>query len=279
MHNGQLKPLTHDKKQKGDPVLSPADTRIAYYEQCVESEHCTPTVVILDLDGNQLMGIQPRLEAVPPVQPCMDILSLRWFGENAVAVECHHNPSLNEYVEVELDTGRNFRDLLGYGFVRSPDLKRVAHVGWIIHFGPPYVQSEYVQFDRETVYPVRERGKPLPEMNGLPSPPDVVKLVKGRYVGIHEVRSRLVWSPDSKSVAFVDCTYSWTPNTPSALAEADGRESPRACALAIAGFSRKPESFALAGRNVEKTVPEILWHSNHRVTLRSGDLLRQVTVR
>jgi hypothetical protein len=36
--------------------LSAAQNRIAYYEQCPEAEHCTPRVVILDLEGRPIMS-------------------------------------------------------------------------------------------------------------------------------------------------------------------------------------------------------------------------------
>ena len=81
--------LTHDGKSKLQAELSPGKSRIAYYEQCIEAEHCTPTVIILDLEGKPIVSFQPKHGAVPPVEPCSSILSIAWVGNNAVAAICH----------------------------------------------------------------------------------------------------------------------------------------------------------------------------------------------
>src|SRR4051812_6449530 len=63
VNTGVSKQLTRDEKAKLQAELSSAHDRIAYYEQCPESEHCRPTVVILDLEGRRLQTFQPRPSA------------------------------------------------------------------------------------------------------------------------------------------------------------------------------------------------------------------------
>src|SRR5438093_1118371 len=58
--------LTHDGKSKLQAELSPGKTRIAYYEQCIEAEHCTPTVIILDLEGKPIVSFEPKDLRDPP---------------------------------------------------------------------------------------------------------------------------------------------------------------------------------------------------------------------
>ena len=45
-----------DGRSKLQAVLSSAGDRIAYYEQCIEGEGCTPSVVIVDLKGKAFSG-------------------------------------------------------------------------------------------------------------------------------------------------------------------------------------------------------------------------------
>src|SRR6266850_5315581 len=66
VRGGREYQLTADGKSKLQAELSPAQNRIAYYEQCTEAEHCTPTVIVLDLEGHQITSIQPRHQAFPP---------------------------------------------------------------------------------------------------------------------------------------------------------------------------------------------------------------------
>lgn len=47
IRDGREKQLTYDGKSKLQAELSPAQNRIAYYEQCIEAEHCMPTVIVL----------------------------------------------------------------------------------------------------------------------------------------------------------------------------------------------------------------------------------------
>lgn len=213
-------------------MLSPSEQRIAYYDQCPVIEHCIPAVVILDLEGHRISSFHPQMSAVPPHEPCASILSIEWASDNAIAAECHINPSLSEYIETDLTTGQIKRDLLGYDFARSPDGAHVAHVGWIIHFAPPFAQSNYLQIENTTIYPLPQNTKPV-EQKGLEEPPQVVHKNGLTYSGIHEFMPRLSWSPDSRRIALVDCTYDWTANSDEALVAAEGTFSNYACSIAV----------------------------------------------
>jgi Tol biopolymer transport system component len=243
--DGQPRQITHDGKFKVTPVLSPSQKRIAYVEQC--SGQCAPSVVVLDLDGRHVISFQPRHEIVPPIEPCSSILSVVWVGDGAVAAVCHINPSLTEFIETDVSTGRNTRDLSGLGFTPSPDGKSVAHVGWIIHFAPPFAQSYYLQVDHTTIYPLPAGTKPI-EQIGLTEVPKVVRKEGPTYKGIHEFWD-MYWSPDSKQIALIDCTYDWTPNTPESLSAADGKESGRRWALAVVSTTGKFVTFPLIETN------------------------------
>ncbi len=151
IRDGQATQLTHDGKAKLQAVLSPALDRIAYYEECPQAERCLPSVVVMDLAGRRLSVFQPKSEWGGG---CGSILSIAWRGTDVIAAECHINPSLNEYVETDISTGATRRDLVGYWFTPSPDGKRVAHVGWVPHFAPPFAQSNYLQVENTTIYPL-----------------------------------------------------------------------------------------------------------------------------
>ena len=146
--DGQPRELTHDGKPKQGAPLSPSRDRVAYVEVC--TEQCTPSIVIVDLEGHRVRSLQPRIGAVSPAGPCASVDAITWASDGAIGTDCHINPSLGEYVKTDIATGRNTRDLLGYGFTRSPNGKMVAHVGWIPHFAPPYAQSNYLQMDQTT---------------------------------------------------------------------------------------------------------------------------------
>jgi hypothetical protein len=262
IRDGRPKQLTHDRKLKSEAALSPSSDRLAYYEGCPEPENCTPAIVILDVAGQRVRSIQPKTDQ----GLCISILALSWAGPGNVAIECHINPSLSEYVEIDAATGRTTRDLLGYEFTRSPDGKRVAHVGWIVHFAPPYAKSHYLQVDDTTVYPLPAGRGPV-KQEGLSAPPEVVRRRGLTYFGIHDFQSGLFWSPDSRHLALVDCLYDYTVKTESSQ-DSDGVESGRRCQLAIVALDGRVALHALdgvPGAGLEQ--PHVAWTDAHRLTI------------
>jgi len=274
IRNGQESQLTHDGKAKLEAVLSPAQNRIAYYEECPVAEHCTPAVVVLDLEGRRVLSFQPKHQAVPPPQSCASILSIVWVGNQAVGVDCHINPSLSEYVETEISTGQTTRDLLGFDFEPSPDGRHVAYVGWMPHFAPPPEKSYYLQIDRTIVYPLPPGISPF-EQKGLSGPPSVVQEHGLTYLGIHEFASRLFWSSDSWRIAFIDCTYDWTANTPTASSAGEGKESNRCCSLAVVSSDGEHALFPLKDVNSnDLSAVSLTWAGPRQLTLRAHEVMK-----
>lgn len=271
----QSKQLTHDGKSKSYAALNPSRTRVAYTELYPGAEHCRPSVVILDLDGRRVRAFHPKSKDEPP---CLSILSMAWTGERTIAVVCHINPSLNEFVETEIPTGKITRDLLGYDFTPAPDGKLVAHAGWIVHFGPPYAKSNYLQVDHTTIYPLPAGMGPV-EQVGLTPPPQVIRMKGPTYIGIHEFQPGLYWSPDSRRIALVDCTYDWTPNHPATLAAGDRAESNRRCSIVVVSTAGKATRFALPAAYSSKAHRAgFVWIDPHRLSIDTGSVTRTYRV-
>ena len=278
IRDGHEYQLTHDGKSKLQADLSDGQNRIAYYEQCPEAEHCMPAIVILDLEGHRIISFQPKHQAVPPVEPCSSILSIAWVGDNAVAAICHINPSLSEYLETDLSTGQTVRDLSGYEFTVSPDGKEVAHVGWIPHFAPPYAQSNYLQVDHTTIYPLPKGMHPIAQ-KGLPEPPKVVHQQGLTYTGIHEFMPGMYWSPDSQRIALVDCTYDWKANHPESQSGGDGEDSNRRCSLTVVSKNGEPARFALTDLLDEDFRKfSMSWINPHQLSFSTVNLTKTFTV-
>jgi len=222
-----------------DRVASPTGTQFAQYTSCSVQNPCTPEVVITNQSGAEVR----RFAVQTGDGPCASIFSVQWAGENTIGAECHGNPSLSYYYEVDAATGKVLHEYLGYGFVRSPDLTRVAHVGWIIHFAPPWVQSEYLQVANTILYPLPPGMRPV-EQKPLQMAPEVVTQHGLVYAGVHGL-SRFVWSPDSRKVGFIDCLvdYRLRDDSPEAFEEGGKPENQRCFVLAVGldgTFDRAP---------------------------------------
>src|SRR3984893_290089 len=278
VRDGREYQLTDDGKSKLQGELSPAQDRIAYYEQCIEAEHCTPTVFILDLEGHRISSFQPRHEAFPPAEPCSSILSIAWVVNNVVSAVCHGNPSMSEYVEIDLSTGQTVRDLVGYNFTVSPNGKEVAHVGRIPHFAPPYAKSEYLQIDHTTVYPLPKGMSPI-EQKGLSEWAKVVHQKGLTYQGIHEFMPWMYWSPDSQRIALVDCRYDWKANSAKSQSEGDGEESNRRCSLVVVSKNGKAVLFSLNDLSEEDLRKfSMSWTKPHQLSFETSTLTKTFTV-
>ncbi|MBI4892616.1 MAG: hypothetical protein HY821_18470 [Acidobacteria bacterium] len=214
---------------------SPSGARSA----SVRSGSGSPAVVITDHSGRVVATLQPR-----PAEGCSSVSGLEWAGEDAVSVTCHINPSLNAFVEMEIATGKVRRELLGYGFTRSPDGLRVAHVGWYPHFSPPFAKSNVLQLDSLVVYPLPAGGRPVVR-NGMDPAPGAPTAKGGTWSGIHEFVPDFHWSSDSRRVAFIDCVYAWTVD---AQDNSRGQEHGRRCSVAVVD---------LEGRATLSPLPEL----------------------
>jgi len=271
IHDGQQKRLTNDHKAKLQAVLSPGADKIAYFLQCSQGEQCTPSIVMLDLDGHHLAEFQPISEATQPPAACASILAIVWVGDDSIAAECHVNPSLSEYIETNLATGQVTRDLFGGDFAPAPNRRYVAHVAGFPHFAPPYAQSNYLQLDSTTIYPLPEGMGPVEQRNST-SPPEVVRKNGPTYTGIHEFMPGLVWSPDSQHLALIDCTYDWTPNQEASLSAADGKESNRLCAAVAVSRAGKSVRVPLGGLSAgEIRDVRLSWLDGQTLQVQTGD--------
>jgi len=268
VRDGQERQLTHDGKAKLQAALSPGNDKIAYYEQCPEAEHCTPSVVILDLDGKRLQSFQARPATSPDDSgPCLSVLNIFWVWSGAIGVECHATPSASEYVEVDLATGKNVRDLAGLGFTPSPDGKFIAHVGPIIHFAPPYAQSYYLMIDNTIVYPLPKGSKPRPSNQSI----DVVQWRGKRAIGIHQFVPNFSWSPDSSQVAFIDCTFDWIQKgIADDGATPFGDETNRRCSLAVVAINGTFSLFPLS----DVPLDQISWQDDRHIKVTDTQIIR-----
>jgi hypothetical protein len=267
--DGQPKQLTRDGRSKEQAVLSPSNDRVAYYEICTQKDPCTPSVFVLDLDGELIQRFQPMISVAPLAVPCASILSIEWTGPDAIAAECHINPSLSEYIETTISTRRATRRLAGYDFKRSPDSTKVAHVGWIPHFAPPFAKSNYLQIEDTTIYPLPPGKHPVAQAD----PPDVVRNKGLTYSGIHDFRYGLTWSPDSQRIALIDCTYDWTADDPSAIG--GGKESNRRCSIAVVAPNGR---FALIPLSSVPAEARLAWLNSHQVSLSAQGVVRNIEI-
>lgn len=271
--NGRTRQLTSDGRSKLQAVLSPSNTQIAYYEQCPQGENCIPSVIILDLQGKRLKTFQPMAGALPPAEPCASILDISWMGENGIAVECHINPSVSEYVETDLGSGKTVKDLLGYGFTPSPDRRYVAHVAPFIHFAPPIAQSNYLQLDKITVYPLPKGAKPTEEK------PEVVRQRGSTWIGVHEFSDNFFWSPDSERTAFVDCLFDWIEK------DADretlkGDPANRRCFVAVVARNGQSQLFPISETSVrDQNMVNFIWNGPRQLSAQLGGQSRTFRVR
>ena len=103
-----------------DPRTSPSGKLFAHYTLCSMQNPCIPEVVITNRNGVETRRFKVR----GTDGACASILNVEWVGEKVIAALCHGSPSMNYYLEVELESAKVVREYLGLGFVRSPDDSR-----------------------------------------------------------------------------------------------------------------------------------------------------------
>ena len=210
-------------------VPSPAGNLFAEYTLCSIQNPCIPEVVITNWHGAEVRRFEVRNDG----GPCAGILDLQWAAEDTIAAECHENPSMSSYLEVDIRSGKLVREYRGFGFVRSPDYAQVAHVGWIIHFAPPWVKSEYLQIGNTIVYPLPPGMKSV-DQKSVDMAPEVVRRRGLVYAGVHGFQSKFVWSPDSRKVGVVDCLVDYRLRDDSRAAFEEGGKAENLHCFAVA---------------------------------------------
>ena len=103
-----------------------------------------------------------------------------WVDSTRVFCEGTINPDNGVLLVFDAKSGRELHELIGTGFVWSPDRSRIADVGDARDLGTVSENSNSIELE----------GKPL-----FPSEKDT---------DLHWFRSRLVWSPDSRYIAVAD---------------------------------------------------------------------------
>lgn len=245
--------LTRDARSKLQAELSSGQDRIAYSEQCLQNEGCTPSVIILDLQDRRVQSFTPTVVGFGHTEPCASILRISWRSDQVIAVECHINPSVSTYMEIDLKDGKHIRDLAGFGFSPSPDGKWVAHVAPLVHFAPPYAHSYYLQLNDVTTYPLPKNMKPL-RQHPFETSIDIVRKEGRRYAGVHDFVPRFAWSPDSTRVAFVDCVFDWIETGgPDAGGNSIGEERQRGCSIAVVSVEGGHTSIKLPPISMDAT--------------------------
>ncbi len=210
-------------------------------------------MIILDLAGRRLQSFTPTIEGTfsQRPEPCASILSISWLSDSSIGVECHINPSLSAFMEIDLRTGKHLRDLAGFCFTPSPYRKWIAHVAPMMHFAPPYAKSYYLQLNQLTVYPLPGNAKPM-RNPGFERPLDVVQKDGKIYRNIHGFGPRFAWSPDSRRVAFADCVFDWViTGGPDPGGNPIGAERNRKCSITVVAVSGLRTSIDLPKLPVE----------------------------
>ena len=103
-----------------------------------------------------------------------------WVDSTRLFCEGTINPNYGVYLVFDARTGRELQELIGTGFVWSPDRSRIADVEDARELGTVSDNSNSIEV----------QGKPV-----FPSEKDS---------DLHWFRSGLVWSPDSRYIAVVD---------------------------------------------------------------------------
>jgi len=182
-----------------DAVVSPDGVRSVELQRCGDVPRCKLQMIV-----RSTLGPPSSVRRIALPAACDDQISFTWLSTRIVEMECHINPSVGAYQEVDAVTGKMFNSALGSGFTRSPDGHHVANVGWLPHFSPPYQHSHYLEIDGKAVYP-----KPVRRDEEL----NFAKKAGSLYTDIHEFQYSWTWSPDSRLVALVDREFDWQENS------------------------------------------------------------------
>lgn len=280
---GAERPVTDDRTIKDYAVLSPAGTRIAYFLPCPpDAVDCTSNIAVANLQGETIRTFSVQ-NTGSPTKRYGSVLSLQWPREDAIFADCHINPSLNELIEFDPDSGKLVHSYLGGPFIFSRDGRTVAHRGWVLHAAPPWKQSDYLQLNNEVVYPLPDGTKPVVTQQ-LQDPPTVVTRNGHRFSGIHRFATPPAWSPNGQEVAIADCTYDWTDRTGMSLTAAGGDESAPSCSLVVVDrqgqvTARHEVRFhEVTAETAMTSSPYVYWLDSDHVAVGQSDLAQTYTI-
>ena len=103
-----------------------------------------------------------------------------WVDSTRLFCEGTINPQYGVYLVFDARSGRELLELIGTGFVWSPDHSRIADVGDARDLGAVSDNSNSIEIEGEPRFPSE------------------------KDTDLHWFRSELVWSPDSRYIAVVD---------------------------------------------------------------------------
>ncbi|HXW16151.1 MAG TPA: hypothetical protein VEN79_16710 [Terriglobia bacterium] len=106
-----------------------------------------------------------------------------WIDPARVFCQGMINPNDGVYLVFDAKSGRELREMMGTGFVWSPDRSRIADVGDARELGAVSDNSNSVEVDGKPVFPSEKDSD------------------------LHWFRSELAWSPDSRYIAVVDLRH------------------------------------------------------------------------
>jgi Tol biopolymer transport system component len=177
---GGVKQITDDGEQKDAWAISDDGRRVVYTLRPNENGRHLFSIAIVDASGKQIK----RMEASQAGGLADSVNRVEWIDDTRVGVDYHINPSCSQYAIIDTATGAIVANYLGIWFSWSPDKKRLAYVGWQPHFEEQEQPSYFLRINKNTIYPA-----------------DADQNKGGAH---HLFLTQLIWSNDSREVAFVD---------------------------------------------------------------------------
>ena len=262
LQDGVPKQLTDDGRQKAHAILSPSGDRIAY-EECpwASDAPCNPSIVIMSSDGGQRISSEPFCPG-----------SLSWISDSTLSLECSVKPWLAEYYQIDTATEQAKLHLYGNEFVLSPDSLNIGHKGGVDRTAPPWLQSDYLQIGRTTIYPLTDGKAPFEQDFSLApegasqAAPDTAG--ETAFLGLHGFAKGLAWSADSKRIALVDCVSDWYLDDPASVSSTNGKQTQRQCSLVAVAQDGSFSSVPLIGfPYADLSNAGLKWESPSKVAL------------
>jgi len=196
--SGEIIQLTNDGKKKYEILLSPGAQWVIYRGEPLRDR------AMLGLDITVIDVQDPASKKDVHLDLALQsLISMEWLNEHYFALVGETNSKNDSYAILDPKMGGVIAELVGCGFHLSPDRLALAYRSFIPRGAPTEFNSHYIELfdlrDREpaprhegrryaqVLYPDHDPDKPFDNLDER-----------------HFVRSNLAWSPDSRSIAFVE---------------------------------------------------------------------------